>query len=181
MNKITTKMRESCKPLVSGLNIAEERSKLHKRNATKMNKNTNIQRAKEKVREPPAGGSLRMSLCDASGEDASGPQIAGSVVAFVKGVDLHTAGGAGVNELTAAQIDAHVADAAEGIEKHQITGLPLLGGDRCGGVILVAGPVGQGVAELGEHSHGEAGSSRYRSSWSRRRHRAFPDRCRRRR
>lgn len=87
-----------------------------------------------------------MSLCDASGEDASGPQIAGSVVAFVKGVDLHTAGGAGVNELTAAQIDAHVADAAEGIEKHQITGLPLLGGDRCGGVILVAGPVGQGVA-----------------------------------
>lgn len=58
--------------------------------------------AKEKVREPPAGGSLRMSLCDASGEDASGPQIAGSVVAFVKGVDLHTAGGAGVDELTAA-------------------------------------------------------------------------------
>ena len=49
-----------------------------------------------------------MSLCDASGEDASGPQIAGSVVAFVKGVDLHTAGGAGVDELTAAQIDAHV-------------------------------------------------------------------------
>ena len=99
-----------------------------------------------------------MSLCDASGEDASGPQIAGSVVAFVKGVDLHTAGGAGVDELTAAQIDAHVADAAEGIEKYQITGLPLLGGDRCGGVILVAGPVGQGVAELGEHSHGEAGA-----------------------
>ena len=54
-----------------------------------------------------------MSLCDASGEDASGPQIAGSVVAFVKGVDLHTAGGAGVDELTAAQIDAHVADAAD--------------------------------------------------------------------
>ncbi len=71
-----------------------------------------------------------MSLCDASGEDASGPQIAGSVVAFVKGVDLHTAGGAGVDELTAAQIDAHVADAAEGIEKHQITGLPLLGRRR---------------------------------------------------
>ena len=58
-----------------------------------------------------------MSLCDASGEDASGPQIAGDVVAFVKGVDLYTAGGAGVDELTAAQIDAHVADAAEGIER----------------------------------------------------------------
>ena len=48
MNKITTKTRESCKLLASGLNIAEERSKLHKGNAAKMNKNTNIRRRKKK-------------------------------------------------------------------------------------------------------------------------------------
>ena len=48
MNKITAKTRESCKLLASELNIAEERSKLHKGNAAKMNKNTNIQRRKKK-------------------------------------------------------------------------------------------------------------------------------------
>ena len=58
--------------------------------------------------------------------------IAGPVAAVQGG--HHHAAVAGMDELTAADVDAHMAEA--GVEEHQIPGLQLPPGDGLAGVIL---------------------------------------------
>ena len=92
-------------------------------------------------------------------DDAAGVQICTGVVALMQGADDNAAAGAGMNELTAAQIDPHMADAAAaGVEEHQIAGGALRRGNGGAEGILAGGAVGQRDAELGEHLHGEAGA-----------------------
>ena len=53
-------------------------------------------------------------------DEPCGIQVGAGVVALVRGTDDDTAGGAGVDELPVAQVDAHVADtAAAGGKEHQ--------------------------------------------------------------
>ena len=64
-----------------------------------------------------------------------------------------------MDELPAAQIDTHVADAASaGVEEHQVAGGPLRRGNGGTQGVLAGGAVGQGDAKLGKHLHGEAGT-----------------------
>ena len=56
-------------------------------------------------------------------DEPCGIQVGAGVVALVQGADDDTAGGAGVDELPVAQVDAHVADtAAAGGKEHQVAG-----------------------------------------------------------
>ena len=76
-------------------------------------------------------------------------------------VDLdHVAVGGGVDELTVADVDAHVGDGLAGVvlEEDQIAGLQLIAADGDTVLELVGGGAVEGVAELGVDVLGEAGA-----------------------
>ena len=57
-------------------------------------------------------------------DEPCGIQVGAGVVALVQGADDDTAGGAGVDELPVAQVDAYMADtAAAGGKEHQVAEL----------------------------------------------------------
>ena len=72
-------------------------------------------------------------LCGAASENAACRQVAAGIIALAEAGDDHAAAGGGVDELSTADVNAHVAGRRAGVvgakEEHQIAGLQLTLGD----------------------------------------------------